>query len=224
MAAPTTISVDEFIKKILAGERNLGAIQLAPGSDLAGNRDFAKLNTYLRAQDLRNEPLALEGSDWQGLKAADFFIQFAKLPGVNLKGADLFGADLRRSDLSGANMAGANVSRGVLANTRLMNGDLSSANLRYCDIYESNMTDANLRGADLSGARLLNMSLRGADLTGAKMTNCDLYRCDLRGAKGLETVLDLASGNFRASVVTENEIAVISAALRNSAMFDIRDE
>ena len=71
------------------------------------------------------------------------YLSYARMPQVNLAGADL-----RDSDLMGAMLPRAN---------------LAGCYLNPSHLYHANLTQANLRGALLNGA-----NLRGANLTGGR--------------------------------------------------------
>lgn len=63
--------------------------------------------------------------------------------------------------------------------------------------------------------------MKEADIHGAKFTRADFYRCNLRGAKGLETAHDLETGQVHATIVTEEDLATIFAAMRESSLFEV---
>jgi uncharacterized protein YjbI with pentapeptide repeats len=221
MAQSKTISVNDLVAGLLAGEKDFSGTKLPEGADLAGHKDFGSLNEKMRKSDLRAEPILAEGSDWRGLNAAGFFCQGIKFANGNLQGANLSGADWRRADLSNANLSGANVAGAFLTNARMPGVNFLGANMAFVDLYEANMSGAQLRNADLSGALFLRMSLKEADLQGAKLTRADFYRCDLRGARGLDAALDLASGKFHGTIVTEQDLGSILAAMRESNLFEV---
>ena len=93
--------------------------------------------------------------------------------------------------------------------------------MAFVDLYEANLSGAQLRDADLSGGLFIRMSMKEADIHGAKFTRADFYRCDLRGAKGLEAAHDLETGKFHATIVTEQDLATIFAAMRESSLFEV---
>ncbi|MEV8631077.1 pentapeptide repeat-containing protein, partial [Streptosporangium sp. NPDC051023] len=97
--------------------------------------------------------------------------QVVRLPGVNLRGADLQGIDLRDADLSGADLREA----------RLDGADLSGANLRGATLRQSSgvrlrLLAADLTGADLSLARLVEADLTGARTRGTRWSRAVLLR------------------------------------------------
>lgn len=202
--ATKAITVDELVKGILAGERDFSATRLAPGSDITGHSGFAELSAHLRRHNWRETPVVAENADWRAVRGAGMLLQGARLNGADLRDADLSGVDLRNSRVQGA--------------------DLSGARLRSADLYEANFTGARLQGADLSGALLVRAPLKDADVTGAVFTRALFYRVDVRGAKGLDSAIDLGTGQFHRTIVTEREAALLSSILARSAIFDVQEE
>ena len=119
------------------------------------------------------------------------YMSYARIPQVNLSGADirnsdLMGAMLQRANLSGcflnpchlyhANLIQANLSRALLNGANLRGANLSGANLSSANLDRAILSDANLTGADLSDANLPRANLTGANLTGANLTGANLSR------------------------------------------------
>jgi uncharacterized protein YjbI with pentapeptide repeats len=217
------LAVDEFVRKVLSGERDFTNTRLAPDTDLSKTDAYPELVTYLQGQDLRNSPVIAEGADWRGLRAPRLVIT-AKLAGANLSGADLRDAEVTRSDLSGAALDGADLRGANLSVSRCMKANLTGALLQRADLYEVNFGDALLRGVDLTGAIALKVGLRGTDLTDAIFTDVDLYRADLRGAIGLDATRDLGSAHFHHTIVTPREHAIVNGFLQARPLFDIKEE
>jgi uncharacterized protein YjbI with pentapeptide repeats len=223
----TTITAQELVKRLLDGERDFASTRLAPDqADLAVQDGFAELNKYLAGlQDLRDNPIIATNVDWSGLRAPGLYFLGAKMTGANLSGADLRDADIRRADLSGgANFRGANVSGAVFIGSRLMESDFSGATMRGTDLYEANLAGANLSNADLTGAFMLRLNLTDADFTGAKITSVTFYRADLRRARGLDTVQDLATCQFKHTTVNTRERDIIEAAFKALPRFEVRED
>ena len=122
------------------------------------------------------------------------FLSYARMPQVNLSGADirnsdLMGAMLQRANLSGcylnpchmyhANLIQANLSRALLNGASLRGANLSGADLSGADLDRAILSDANLTGANLSGANLSRVNLTGANLTDATLTGANLNRANL---------------------------------------------
>ena len=97
---------------------------------------------------------------------------------------DCEGWENMKANLSGADLRGAN-----LYESNLRSANLSGANLRGADLYEANLSGAKLSWANLSGADLYE-----ANLSGAKLRGANLYEANLRGANLSRT--DLSGANL----------------------------
>ena len=122
------------------------------------------------------------------------YLSNARMPQVNLSGADirdsdLMGAMLQRADLSGcylnpchlyhANLIQANLSRALLNGANLRGANLSGADLSNADLDRAVLSDANLTGANLTNANLSRANLTGANLKDATLAGADLSRAGL---------------------------------------------
>jgi uncharacterized protein YjbI with pentapeptide repeats len=130
------------------------------------------------------------------------YMSHARIPMVDLSGADLrdsdfMGAILRRANLSGcylnpihlyrADLRQADLSRTLMNRANLRGADLRDANLQNADMDNATLSDANLTGANLTGANLARANLDRANLTNADLTNvvfhgAALTRTNLTGA------------------------------------------
>lgn len=112
-----------------------------------------------------------------------------KVPGIQLREADLVGTDMSYADF--LNLEGF----GPKHNVKI--SDLSFAHLDYANLsnvitfavhftaasmFGADLNHAGLTRADLDKARLEGADLTGADLTGADLSQADLSRAYLRGA------------------------------------------
>ena len=135
------------------------------------------------------------------------YMSYARMPQVNLSGADirnsdLMGAMLQRADLSGcylnpahmyhANLIEANLSRALLNGASLRGANLRGADLSNADMDRAILSDANLSGANLAGANLSRVNLNGANLTDANLTGANLNRANL-------TRTNLSNASFEAA-------------------------
>ncbi len=130
------------------------------------------------------------------------YMSYARIPQVDLSGADirnsdLMGATLPRANLSGcrmnpchmyrADLRQANVTRALLNGANLRGARSSRADFSGSDMDRIVLSDADLSGANLSGtnlsrANLTGTNLSGADLTGAVLNRANLTRTDLTDA------------------------------------------
>ena len=81
-------------------------------------------------------------------------------------------------DLSGADLRGIDFDCESFQGSALSGADFEDATLSGCDLRNADLSGANLRDADLSGA-----DLRWADLSGADLSGADLNGADFRGAQ-----------------------------------------
>jgi len=196
---PNYMEGEEFVRKVLAGERNFKGITLPKCFDLNECKNFPEVQAYLRSQNLEENPLYLSHIEWERVKAKGLYLPFV----IALQ-ADLRGANLERADLRGANLERANLER---------------ADLRGANLGAAYLGGADLRGAYLGGANLERADLRGANLGAAYLGGADLRGADLRGARNLETIFNLEYANFGRTRVTEREKTVIEKALEKEPLF-----
>ena len=196
---PTYIKGEEFVRKILAGERDFSGITLEKFFDLAGHEGFGDMQEYLRKTDLQTSPLILDDSELQYIKARGLYLPFVRGKEANLRGADLRGANLCGAHLGGAYLCGAHLGGAYLCGAHLWEANLGGADLRGADLGEANLGEANLRGAYLGGAYL--------------------GMADLRGAKNPEATLAIEYADFYKTKVTDREKAIIEEALKRKQLF-----
>lgn len=113
----------------------------------------------------------------------------------NLSYSDTLDIDLRGARLPGVDLAGADFSDGklsqiVLSDADLRGIDLSRANLSGADLRRADLRKANLTGACLAAADLCRVDARGAvfeatDFRGAQLDSADLRGVDLSSARNL---------------------------------------
>ena len=129
----------EFVRQALSGERDFSKTRLEEGFDLSGYESFDELQKYLKNQNLKENPFAIDYSQLKGVKAIGIYLPYVKGEEAYLVGAKLVGAKLERADLVGA---------------KLERADLRGADLERADLRGADLERAELWGADLSGANL----------------------------------------------------------------------
>lgn len=131
------------------------------------------------------------------------YLSYARMPQVNLSGADI-----RNSDLMGVMLQKANLSGCFLNPAHLYHANLIQADMTRALLNGASLRGANLTGADLSGADLDRAILSDANLTGAKLAGANLSRANLTGANLTDADLtgaDLSRATFtRTSLVNAN--------------------
>jgi hypothetical protein len=116
---------------------------------------------------------ALSGREGLDLRGITFDKGLRGFRGIKVPGADLRGADLSRQDLTGASFEEAD----------LGSANLEEAGLEHADLTRARLAGANLRNARLSSAVLSGADLRGADLDGALLGQASVGAAKLEGAR-----------------------------------------
>ncbi|MEM1536099.1 MAG: pentapeptide repeat-containing protein, partial [Candidatus Pacearchaeota archaeon] len=145
---------EEFIKKILAGEKDFDGIKLEEGFNLSGHEGFNELQSYLK-----------ERGFWDGVEDNPLIISNSKFSYLIAKGLFLPFVEGRNSCFEGANLEGANFS-----GANLEKANFKKAYLKGADLQDANLMGANLERAILTKACLLGAYLPGANLKGAILT------------------------------------------------------
>lgn len=140
---------DEFVSKILAGERDFSQIKLAD-LDVSGHtyHSFLELDEYLKSRDLKKEPIILNNSELSSIKAGGIWLPYLKANGASFKNAYFPHANFRCGEFPRASFYRAN---------------LEGANLEACDLYNVYFKETVFYGTQLAGARF-----KFADLAGVK--------------------------------------------------------
>jgi uncharacterized protein YjbI with pentapeptide repeats len=183
----------EFLKKLLAGERDFSNLRLEPYFDLSGDESFPALQKYLRDGDLESAPVVLDGANLRGLDAEGLHLPFLRAAGASFRHATLMEANLRSSHLRSADFRFAR-----LPQIDMTHCDLRDADMRQADLNLAHLNDAVLTGANLAGTTLLFANMQGATIQGV---------VNLGQARSVETA------NFQFVSLTEPEKAVIRTEL-----------
>jgi uncharacterized protein YjbI with pentapeptide repeats len=146
---------NEFITKILSGERDFSGVKLEKGFDFNAHDGFDEMQNHLSGQPLQDSPVIINGSDFSYVKARGLYLPFSMGGGANLYEADLRGANLYEADLRGANLLRANLLR-----ANFWGADLRGADFEEADFEEADFEEADLRGVrNLAGALNLDRAL-----------------------------------------------------------------
>ncbi len=139
------------------------------------------------------------------------YLSYARIPQVNLSGADI-----RDSDLMGAMLAKANLEGCFLNPCHMYHANLTQANLTRARMNGANLRGANLSGANLSDADLDRAILSDANLTGANLEGANLSRANLTGTNLTDTILtgaDLSRAEMKRTVL-------VNATFRKTDLFE----
>ena len=128
----------------------------------------------------------LIGADLSRAKINHSYMRFAKLDGANLTGAEIDGTMLVSAELRGANLSYAKISNTDkienLAHVRLMEANLSHAEIKDSNLVSAILWGANMSHADIKDSYLIDARLDGANLSHAKLFRSDLTKANVRGA------------------------------------------
>lgn len=229
MAQLRTITVDDIVTQIPAGQRDFSNTILKGNKDLSGHKGYEEMQSYLRGvqeDELRQNPVKINGSVLGYLIANELYMPFlkadrvelnqAKLRGANLSRAKLYRADLARADLRGAVLKKAELYTAILSRARLGGADLSEADLRGAVLSDANLTGADLSGADLREAVLREAVLSRVDLSRADLSGANLREAVLRGAQNLEKALDIYDANYYNTHISPEQEIILKAAFEKA--------
>jgi ABC-type branched-subunit amino acid transport system ATPase component/uncharacterized protein YjbI with pentapeptide repeats len=159
----------------------------------------------------------LRDADLQRASLTGANLRGASLRGANLTGADLFKADLRSgsiatkdlkgnlfeltmdvgpAELDGARLVNANLTEADISDAMARHTDFTDAIMRNAKLLRANMQNATLSGADLEGADLSAANLRGANLQGAILTGSKTDLTDFHGASLQQVLTDKPAGKL----------------------------
>ena len=181
----TKVSGEEFIVKLLSGERNFSKISLEERFDLSGHSAFQELKMYLEAQNLQEEPVDISNSQLQYVKARGLYLPFTVGRNANFRGAILEYAIFENANFENANFGNAN---------------LKGTNFKSAYLVNADFWIANFRGANLDGA-----NLQSAYLKGTYFGNANLRDVNLKGVRDLAEMSNLGKAHFLETRVTSKE-------------------
>ena len=148
------LEAPEFIKKVMAGERDFTGIRLTD-VDVAGDYfTFLELSEYLQKQDLKKEPIILNDAQLEHIRAGQLWMPYLKAQRCSFKSAYFLGANFQYS----------NFSRSSFFNTDLQNADcqfcdFSSAYFKSTTLNKTKLKQANFKFSDLTGVKDLNEAI-----------------------------------------------------------------
>ncbi|MBI2004036.1 pentapeptide repeat-containing protein [Candidatus Pacearchaeota archaeon] len=153
----TKVSGEEFIVKLLGGERDFSKIFLEERFDLSGHGSFQELKTYLKTQDLQKTPVDISNSQFRYLRARELYLPFTVGRNVNLRGANFESAKFDGANFESANLGNVNFKGANLKDACFVNADLWIANFRSANLEGANFEGAYLKGSYFGGANFKNV-------------------------------------------------------------------
>ncbi len=193
------MSGNEFVRKILSGERDYSGIRLEAGFSLNGHESFNTLQDYLKKQDLRKSPIILSGSKLVDIGASEIHLPFTiaketRFSDSTFENADFYGANFSGASFYDASLFSANLENAILRDAGIAGASFNEANLKRADLSsifdECGDAVTWFLYADLSYATFKDSyflcamtDFSGANLEGANFENAELFKfLDFEGA------------------------------------------
>lgn len=192
---------EDFISKILEGERDFYGTELEYNFDLSGHELFGRLQNYLRNQYLAKAPVIINNSDLSGMQAIGLYLPYAKV-----ESSILWNANLQYSVLNFANFR---------------NADLTYTNFNHAELDHADFQRAELQHVNFKHANLYFSDFRGANFDSAQLAGTDLALADLRGVRNLAKSINLRCANFVGSKVTPREEAILRSISEDGQLLDV---
>jgi uncharacterized protein YjbI with pentapeptide repeats len=192
---------EDFINKLLAGERDFYGIELEYSFDLSAHELFPKLNAYLRNEYLSHNPVVINNSDLSGIRGTGLY-----LPYLKAESCIVWNANFEHCTLNFTSFRSTDFTYTVFRHTDLDHSDLQNANLQYAHFDHSNLYFADLRNANLEFARL---------------EGTDLVLADLRGAKNLGKTQNLRAAALAETRTTRKEEEIVRYLLEEGNPLEV---
>jgi len=184
---------EEFVQKILSGERDFSNIELEQDFNLCGYEKFEEMQKHLKNTNLKENPVIIENSSFRRLDADKLYLPFLKANNASFKHAAFMEANLKGSQFE---------------NTNFRYARLAKANM-----MDSNLKNADLQLADLNLASLINTVLSEADFSGADLQYTNMQKADMKGIKNLGLARFVETTNFQFADLGEKEKSIIRREL-----------
>lgn len=172
------ISGNEFVEKILSGERDFQNLRLEPGFNLSMHESYKDLNIRQKFVSVKTNPYLISGSSFLFLNAElDWSYAIGKntsFYGANLNKSDFRHSILQGSDFTHTNLEHSNFYRANLRHSRFDYSNLQNASFNYASLNGVSFQSSYLRDANLGNAKLKYVNFKDANLTFASLMNADL--------------------------------------------------
>ena len=193
----------EFMKKIMNGERDFTDIT-GRNWDLPQHfEEYKAFLDYLNSQEFKDNPLILNNAVISGSNIGRVCIPYAKFLGANLRKANLQGANLKKANLEEANLGKACFFGAYLG--------------------EANMRNSYLGGTDLEQAYLVKANLEGAYIGGAILRRTNLSKTNLKNVQDLERAIKMEEANIKEAIMTPKEKTIIEEIMLHKSSNPVRE-
>lgn len=197
---------EEFVKKILAGEKDFSKVRLEEGFDLTVRSNLhEQLQDYLhrsyegyldvlydQKENFKAEPIVINESSFIRFKANRLCFPFAKgnkadfceaeLYGVVFSGAELEDSYFKKAKLNNSRFSYANLKRARFEEANLQDATFYNANLLSAYLWDANLEKTDFVDAQLPYTRLNSVNALNADFRGSNLEGADLDRARFCGA------------------------------------------
>ena len=136
------LSGEEFIERLLSGERDFSKTSIRAGTHLDRIDGYAEMLTYLRNEALLPNilyPFDLSNSLWHYITAPELFLPFINATSFRAPESNLQGINFAYSNLNFARFKGTY---------------LAGAKFKGASLYKTNFRDADVTDTDTSGTNL----------------------------------------------------------------------
>lgn len=189
----THMSGEEFVEKLLRGEKNFNDVALESGFGLSRHERYPEIQKLLDAGATENKPVFCERADFTGLDADGVQLPYLKANGACFKHATFMEGKFESSEFEGC--------------------DFRYARLPQADMKTCHFRDADFRQADLNMALLNRSLLSGANMAGANLLFANLQAADIKGIVNLELARAVETANFQFVSLSDRERNVIRTEL-----------
>lgn len=201
----TPLRGEEFIRKVLHGDRYFIAVRLEEGFDFTKAEEYGTLRCYLEKNSHRK--LEVTDSEFRYIRAPDLMLVRLQGERANFEGSYLVGGEFGNAELEQACFRDADLTGADFSGARLTRAVLEKATLADCCLDEADLTEAKLQKA-----RLHRVNLNEANLA----------RTDLRNVRGLEYCYNVESAGFDETIISPRELDVLRRLLEKKR-FVVRD-
>ncbi len=206
---------EEFVKKILAGERDFSYIRLEEGFNLKAHEAFRELQTYLYNQKFSKEPIILNYSKLEALQAPGIRLPYLQGKEIDLSRANLYKAVLSRSDFYKGNLYKVNLKESTLVGawleeTNLILSKLKKAYLEGAVLRKAKLIESVLYGTILARVDMGETDLRRSFVKEAHFNNAYLCKTNFEHVQGIEEIADASGAIFdKNTILTEKQKEIL---------------
>lgn len=202
---------DEFVAKLLAGERDFRRIKLEEGYKGPVGDGYSKLNTYFHenTNDFIENPLKLFNADFSHVFFGGFNFSHAKAREVKFEKSEFLYCRFKSADLQSANFYGARLVKADFSDAKLISASFLSADLTSAYLLRTDLTQA-----DFESARLREATFAHANVFSARFRDANLYKADLLFVHNLDQAIGLSSAHFLETKVDRKDLPTLKRALK----------